>query len=274
MRYIIALLMAAVFGMAATQTASAADLPARAPISKAPAMVVSTSWTGCYVAVGGGYGMFNLDHDTIGEAPAVPGAPFGSKLTTGGRGYLATGGIGCDYQFSDRWVVGAFGDGDWSTIKGTHAFDCPGGCAAALPIFNSGEIKQKWAAAAGLRIGYLVLPQLLTYWDGGWAYSRFGAVNFASNLTGLSSGAVLPEQSYSGWFLGGGAEYALGFIPGLYWKNEYRLAYYGTKNVSMVCTSALCAGGGVVSGGPLGAVDRISPYVQTIRSELVFRFGG
>jgi outer membrane immunogenic protein len=240
-----------------------------APVPAAP------SWTGCYVAAGGGYGMFNLDHDTIGEAPSVPGTPFSLDLNTGGRGYFATAAAGCDYQVTERWVIGVFGDGDWSWMSGQHVFNCPAGCAPALLGNNVGDIDLKWAWAAGARIGFVVLPRLMTYVSAGYTEARFSQVDYVTNPAGVNLGAVLPEQNYSGWFLGGGAQYALDWLgPYFYWRNEYRFSDYGTQNVSITCTTAACAGGGVVSGGPVGAVDRIHPYVHTIRSTLVFKFGG
>lgn len=273
MRCILAFLVAAVALIATPPNASAADLSGR-PIMRAP-VAPAPSWSGCYVAAGGGYGMFNLDHSTAGEPPSLAGLAFSDAVTTGGRGYFATAALGCDYQIMERWVIGVFGDGDWSWLSGQHTFNCPAGCAPGLPSNNVGEIKQEWAWAAGVRAGFIVLPNLMTYFDAGFTYARFSQVTFVSNPGGANLGAVLPAQDYGGWFLGGGAQYAIDWLlPGFYWRNEYRFSDYGTKSVSIICNSAACAGGGVAVGGSLGAVDSIHPYVHTIRSTLVFRFGG
>jgi outer membrane immunogenic protein len=74
--------------------------------------------------------------------------------------------------------------------------------------------------------------------------------------------------SSRGWFLGGGAEYAVGWLPGLFWKNEYRFADFGTRSDTVLCNSAaLC---GVL--GATALAERNHPYVQTVRTELVWRF--
>src|SRR6266581_1799723 len=43
-------------------SALAADMAPRTPIYKAPPPMVH-SWTGCYIGAGGGYGMYNVDHN-------------------------------------------------------------------------------------------------------------------------------------------------------------------------------------------------------------------
>ena len=92
--------------------ASAADIrmPVKAP---APVPVAVYNWTGCYVGAGGGYGMFDQE-----SRPFVGGAPFASHNDNGGRGWFGTVLVGCDYQVGSNIVIGAFGDYDFSGIKG------------------------------------------------------------------------------------------------------------------------------------------------------------
>ena len=97
-------LVLALTAMAAfTAPALAADmapamprLPVAAPVAYAP------SWTGCYIAGGGGYGHVG----TRKTACTTIGSPRGPQLvadtTAGGRGYFGTVGAGCDYQFPIR----------------------------------------------------------------------------------------------------------------------------------------------------------------------------
>jgi outer membrane immunogenic protein len=263
----------AVLGALFAGNAMAADMPAKAPMLMKAPMAPVASWTGCYVGVGVGYGMFDIDHDTVGEPPTPAGTVFHTTSTTGGRGWLGRVGVGCDYQIADRWLIGAFGDWDWSSIKGQHEFDCPSGCATNQPVENVADIKQKWAWGAGARVGYLVTPALLTYFDAGFTSSRFGQGDISDAVTGAATGAAIPERTFNGYFLGSGYEYALGFFPGVYWKTEYRFSDFGSNNTSLVCLSATCAGGGVVVGGPLGISDHSHTYVQTVLTQLVYRFG-
>lgn len=73
---------------------------------------------------------------------------------------------------------------------------------------------------------------------------------------------TLPKSDYTGYFLGGGTEVLLGFAPGLSVKTEYRLAQYSAQTVGFTSAPAI----------PGGATATIKPVVQTIRSELVYKF--
>jgi outer membrane immunogenic protein len=229
--------------------ALAADM--RAPVMKAPVMAQPVaSWTGCYLGVGGGYGLF--DHATRLTTTGFVNV----ALDQGGRGWFFTGQVGCDYQVGPNWVIGAFGDGDWSRIRGFHT-----GQDRAVGLISA-EMEQSSSWAAGGRIGYLVTPQLLSFASGGWTEARYDQLNYlngAGALTGLS----LPATTFNGWFIGGGVEYAIGMLPGLFWKTEYRWADYSSKNVAVFATA---------TGVPNGYLENIHPHVQTVRSELVYRF--
>src|SRR5690348_7183972 len=101
-------------GALVTGPAMAADMrmPVKAPLAPPP---VVTSWTGCYIDGGIGYGMWNQDTNSIVTAT---GAPIGVQVTNGGRGWLGRLGGGCDYQFGSSWVIGAFGDFDFMDLNG------------------------------------------------------------------------------------------------------------------------------------------------------------
>ncbi len=72
-------------------SAYAADLR---PAYKAPppAPPPPPSWTGCYVDGGGGYGLWNIDHNFQGNA--LIGGLATVQTTSGGRGWLGTVGGG------------------------------------------------------------------------------------------------------------------------------------------------------------------------------------
>ena len=75
----------------------------------------------------------------------------------------------------------------------------------------------------------------------------------------------MAAQTYKGWFIGSGVEYAIDFLPGLYWKTEYRFAQYGAERPAL---------SGPIVGAAVGLVgfEESKKYVQTIRSEVVWRF--
>jgi outer membrane immunogenic protein len=224
-------------------TAAAADLRRPAPVkAPAPAPVVTYNWTGCYVGAGGGYGMFNQD-TTAFETPG--GTPFPGP-TVGGRGWFGTVQVGCDYQVGANIVIGAFADYDFGSIKGD---------LAVFSLVGEEKLKSSWAA--GGRIGWLPFPQLMTFVSGGYTEARFDEVNFV----GSANNDTLAKHTYSGWFIGAGYEYAIGWLPGLYWKSEYRFADYGTDNVLIL-----------ENGSPSGGSIDSHKYVHKVRSELVWRF--
>lgn len=249
------LLLGTAAAFALATTAMAADLPrqappvAKAPLAPAPPRVAVYNWTGCYVAGGGGYGMWNQDTSSLNE-----GVPVSSEVNTGGRGWFGTVGGGCDVQV-DRWVIGAFGDYDFANIKGD--------LTVPLTVYN-GEEKERSAWAVGGRIGYLITPAVLTYFTGGYTEARFSAVDLTTlTLPPVPTGLSVPAHTYSGWFLGSGYEYNLGWVPGLSWRTEYRLAQYDRDNLPVVITA---------TGAPTGLSIDNEKFVQTIRSELVWRW--
>lgn len=228
-------------------TSFAADLPARMPVKVMPAPVVM-SWTGCYLGAGAGYTVRNQD---ITERDTITGAAVANNQTLGGRGWFGTVQGGCDYQFDPNWVVGAFADGNWGSVRGDLG-------TLNFAIIGREKETSKWAA--GGRLGYVVMPKLLAFVSAGWTEAQYGAVNFSGVLGGPTT-FTMASRNYNGWFLGSGYEYALTWLPGLYWKTEYRLSEFGAKSNNIVS----------VAGAPLVTISSKN-YEQEIRSELVWRF--
>ena len=239
--------------------AMAADLslPVKAPYAPPPA----ASWTGCDINGGVGYGMYNTDSFSENSTTLVP---IGTSVTNGGRGWLGRVGGGCDYQFGvgslGNFVAGAFADYDFMNLSGT--FGDPSG-----PV--TGAENERGAWYAGGRLGYLVTPSLLTYVDGGYTQTNFSSINFLTPLAhAVPTDLALAAHTYNGWFIGGGAEYALNMpwlpIRGLFWRLEYRFSQYQSADVPILLT--------VPPGGPFGVSEHVSPYVETITSSLVWRF--
>jgi len=229
--------------------ASAADLPVKAarPMVSAPAF----SWTGCYLGAGGGYGMWNQENTAF---DPITGAVVSRGATTGGRGWFGTGQVGCDYQFATNWVLGAFADYNFGSLKG----DLGTLTGAGVAIVGSEKMTSKWAA--GGRLGYVVLPNLLGFVSGGWTEAHFNQVNFTT-AAGSAVVDTMRSRNQSGWFLGSGYEYGLSWLPGLFWKTEYRFSELGSNR------NTLFTVGGVTAGALNSKL-----YEQEVRTELVWRF--
>jgi outer membrane immunogenic protein len=253
---------------ALTGTASAADLAAR-PYTKAPVAVAPVyNWTGLWISGGGGYGLSQYQHSEFNTF-----APFNlvsAGEDAGGKGWLGKVGIGYDYQFMGNFVIGAFADADWSNIGGQYSINSATAPGIRTASTLTGQFKNDWSWSVGGRVGYVALPGLLTYFNAGFTEAHFKGTNFfdtSAPLAALATGISLGAQTRSGWFVGGGTEYAVTqFFPGLFWKNEVRFSEFNSKNNSLVCTVAVGCGLGAV----LNQNSRV--YEQKATTELVYRF--
>jgi len=243
-----ALAAVTVFGFCSV--GSAADLPAKVPVYKAP-MAVATPWTGFYVNGGVGYGIWAADQTSLNLAFGCSASSICETQYQGGKSWLGTIGAGYDYQFTDRIVAGLFGDASVSSLKGTiqeNAFKAG---------FLSGDIKQTSSWAVGVRGGWLVTPKTLSYYNAGYASAQFSSTNLVNVTSGVANGQTTPAFTASGWFLGGGLETSV--APNWFWRTEYRYAYYGSKTIAEA---------------PVANSITFKPTVQTVTSQIVYKFNG
>jgi outer membrane immunogenic protein len=249
------LIASVLLGALFSGSAMAADMPLKAPMIKAPPPPVY-NWTGFYLDAGGGYGMWTADTETLVATGALAGTcRLCVDQIQGGRGWFGTVSAGWDYQWSDRIVIGILADYDFSDIRGTIQDQDP---------FFVGTVTQKWAWAAGGRIGWLITPQVLTYVNGGYTQARFSGANMVSSLTNVAAGFATPAFTPSGYFIGSGVEISLSsWLPGLYSRSEYRYAQYRSTDLpdANLVTPLF----------PDNTI-RVHPQVQTVRSELVYKF--
>jgi outer membrane immunogenic protein len=263
------LLLALTAVVAMTGAASAADLAAK-PYVKAPMAPVAPSWTGFYIFGGGGAGLWSADSNVNSTGVVGPfGAfgPAGAALTRdqrlGGSGWFGTVGIGYDWQFNGRWVAGLFADGQFGDIRGS----------VSDPFFvTEGREKLRTSYAAGVRLGYLVAPNVLSYVNGGYSGSEWSGTSQTTLAAGGSPVlTTTPSFRRDGWFIGGGVENNLDFFginaPGWFMKTEYRSAFYNRISLPETCTVAGCGVAGLT-----GTAVTFKPWTQTISTSLVYRF--
>ncbi|MBI5264918.1 MAG: porin family protein [Bradyrhizobium sp.] len=247
------LALAAVAAM--TGAASAADLGAR-PIAKAPPPIIAPSWTGFYIFGGGGGGLWNADTTTQDTATGV--CILCANQRQGGSGWFGTVGAGYDWQVNPNWVFGVFGDGQFGDIRGTIQDQTP---------FWAGDEKLKTSWAAGVRIGYLVAPNVLSYVNGGYSGSNWSGTTLYSTFTGIPAGAHTNSFDRHGWFIGGGVENNLNIFginsPGWFMKTEYRSAFYDRTAITELSDA---------TGLPVGRDITFKPWTQTISTSIVYRF--
>jgi outer membrane immunogenic protein len=194
----------AAFGLVTcVAAAAAADLPPppgayyKAPPYAAPYY----NWTGFYVGVNGGGAFGTSAWDTT-----------SSFSLTGGQ---VGGTIGYNYQMG--WaVLGAEGDIDWSSIKGTTTTGaCPAGCTTS----------DSWLSTLRARFGYAA-DRFMPYVTGGGAFGNVDATTATPGLAGGSATNV-------GWTVGAGLEYAI--TPRWSAKVEYLFVDLGKFNCGAGC---------------------------------------
>ena len=71
-------------------------------------------------------------------------------------------------------------------------------------------------------------------------------------------------MTYHGWFIGGGEEYAFNWLPGLFWKTEYRFSEFDRHSTLVHDVFA--------PDGDLDFTYSNKKFVQTITTSLVWRF--
>jgi outer membrane immunogenic protein len=250
---------AALITLGALGSANAADLSAPAYRAPPPPLPVY-NWTGCYVGGGGGYAFWQQDSFVTTSG----GTAVTASQSNGGKGWFGQGQVGCDYQFTAPYfgvqtVIGAFGDFEGGSINGS----------STIPIGLTGSERESSTWAVGGRAGVLVTPRFLTYFDGGYTQARFDGVNYNFAIAGGGpSGVSLAAQTYNGWFIGSGFEYAFDWLPisGLFLKTEFRYSQYGGNGTNVPLT-------GSVLGIPVtGAALNSQKATEFISTELVWRF--
>jgi outer membrane immunogenic protein len=230
---------------AITGSANAADLAAK-PYVKAPPPPPAYNWTGFYVFGGGGGGLWAADQHVVNTFNGLP-------LTVG---------AGYDWQFNQTWVAGVFADGQFGEIKGTFQDPFLG---PNFGLSSPQKLEDSWAV--GVRIGYLVAPNVLSYVNGGYSGSEWKRSELFDTVTGLNAGIHTNSYTRNGWFIGGGVENNLDIFgihaPGWFWKTEYRSAFYDRKTVNELFDTTNL---------PVGNSIRSNAWTQTISTSIVYRF--
>jgi outer membrane immunogenic protein len=266
-------LVLAVAAIAAfTGSALAADMAPRTYSKAPPPMAVAPSWTGFYIFGGAGGGLWASDEQSQSTGitgfygPLGPvGTPLSRTTRQGGSGWFGTVGAGYDWQFNGRWVAGVFGDGQFGSLKGS---------LTDIWLNTEGTVKLNNSYAAGVRLGYLVAPNVLSYVNGGYTGSDWSG----TTQTSFNAGPFITTTPFSttssfhrnGWFVGGGVENNLDIFgisaPGWFMKTEYRGAYYDRVGLSETIVASFAPG--VLTGNQV----TFKPWVQTVSTSLVYRF--
>jgi outer membrane immunogenic protein len=215
-------------GFGAT-AAFAADrpVPAYAPPPPPPP---AYTWSGCYVGGSAGWGSGTSNHTTVSNSVLTAGplgvptritAPAGSDIAgdLNLTGFIGGFQGGCNWQWG-VWVFGIEGDGSATNKEGQN-FET---ALAPFDVRRNNWISQtqeRWLVTARGKLGLSGWgwfgDKTLLYVTGGGAWAKIDTSEF---LAGGNSGNGHQESNTrSGWTVGAGIEYALGY--GWSIKSEY-----------------------------------------------------
>jgi outer membrane immunogenic protein len=244
-KYLLATAAAVLF----SAPAIAADLPAEPEVP----VVLPFSWTGFYVGAHAGYSWGDEDDDlddSFGRRrpPSPPGPPSppspphppcdhkdrcgGHHVTDGADSFDVSGFIGgvhagYNYQFG-TFVVGIEGDVDFSGADGDNDFRAEGDVTTVGDL----SLDVNWQASLRARAGVAV-DRFLIYGTGGIAFAD-ADLDFEGTVDDVSFDAS-DGQSFVGWTIGLGAEYA--FTDNLLGRVEVRYTDFGDQDFDLDGTS-------------------------------------
>jgi outer membrane immunogenic protein len=190
-----------------TSAAFAAEkrVPAYVPPPPPPAPVYT--WSGCYVGASAGNSSGTSQHyTTAGSILTNNGPVAGGNITDSFdlSGFIAGGQLGCNWQWG-AWVFGIEGDGS-ATNKEGQAFELLPGRANWVS-----QTQERWLVTARGKLGLAGWwgDRTMIYVTGGGAWAKIDTSEFLA-------GNPIPtghQESHtrSGWTVGGGLEYALGY---------------------------------------------------------------
>jgi outer membrane immunogenic protein len=210
-----------------TPAAMAAELAPPRPAPPPPPVPVYT-WTGCYVGASAGYGAGRSTHTTVANsiitggplgrpAPALLGAPAGTSIAgdLDLSGFIGGFQGGCNYQVG-QWVFGFEGDGSATNKEGQN-FE-----TGLVPFTGVGsasfisQTQERWLVTARGKLGMTWWDKSMVYVTGGAAWAKIDVSEF--QVGGFGTGHQ-ESNTRTGWTVGAGWEYALGY--GWSVKGEY-----------------------------------------------------
>jgi outer membrane immunogenic protein len=209
--------------------AFAAERPVPAPAYAPPPPAPVYTWTGCYAGANAGYSAGRSTHTTVANSivtggplgvppPALLGAPAGTSIAgdLNLSGFIGGFQGGCNYQWG-TWVIGFEGDG-MATNKEGQNFE-----TGLVPFTGVGsasfisQTQERWLVTARGKLGMTWWDKSMVYVTGGAAWAKIDVSEFqvgAQTRTGHQE-----SNTRTGWTVGAGWEYALGY--GWSIKGEY-----------------------------------------------------
>jgi outer membrane immunogenic protein len=204
-----------------TSAAFAAERPVPRPVPAYAPPPPAYTWNGCYVGASAGTSSGSSQHFDV----------AGNAITNSFdlSGFIGGGQLGCNWQWG-AWVFGIEGDGS-AINKSGQGFELQ-----PIPRPNTlwiSETQERWFVTARGRLGLTNFwwfgDRTLVYVTGGGAWAKIDASEWlTANAAGTGPIVTGHQESNtrSGYTVGGGIEYALGY--GWSVKSEFLYADFGT----------------------------------------------
>src|SRR5262249_37478464 len=290
--------------MAAVQPLAAADMPAKAPILKAPPVIYS--WTGFYVGGNAGYSWGRATTDQTDRSTStsvtecfrdssLAGRPLtgalstivcapnttttfpiaaGPTTATSGTSSRADvdgfiGGVqaGYNYQFNRSWVAGIEADIQFSDENGSEVSCSVAGCPSGS-AFGSASHHLRWFGTVRGRLGYLWTDRVLVYATGGLVYGELKS-DYVTGINGTALLSASTSDTRVGWTVGRGVGAAVCDRWSV--QAEYLIADYGKESVNFGTSAAVTSVGPCVLTG-VGQSCTRTTTTTTVASSATTRF--
>lgn len=241
-----------VFGLLIASPVHGADLPVKAPVS-IPVATVQPIWAGFYIGAHAGWAGIEEVRTEVFDPSG--GFASGFRFCCDRSGFIGGAQAGYNWQ-SANWVWGIEADWSWTN---THRQ------VVSLSTIN-GETRtsfadDKWHATAAARVGY-AFDHWLLYVKGGAGFLNAdrGATLTNVPLTGTVV-AGTRNDTFIGWLVGVGAEYALSAN----WSTKVEFSYtdFGTNQKNFNVPAPLPP-----------AVEKFDTQVYMAKFGVNYRFAG
>ena len=225
---------------------------------------------GLYVGIGGGAQSTDLSLNGTLRRVEDAQTTFVEKFRESDDEWQGFGTVltGYDQVLAPGILVGVFADFDFGGDTGFAMSEEVPGPVLEGTISEILELDTVWSV--GLRLGFLLTPQMLIYANGGYTEARIdGTVTLQHMDLPPVTKDFFPDDLH-GYFVGGGTEYMFYQTQnnrgGFYLRLEYRYADYDSESVE--------AGFQVFAGasGLVTDTDIVDYSIHSIRGALVWKF--
>lgn len=243
-------LVATIAIIGSASIASAADMPVKAPVYKAPPIAVTSSWTGWYAGINAGWvGSTNntvtnsgTDTGTSGLGSAIGTVLIPASFDLGYSGFIGGGQIGYNWQ-NDNIVYGLEADFSGASAKASISIPdafIPAPTGLKAPVTTNATRELDWLGTFRGRIGITPSAPFLLYATGGLAVGKHELGIGVVSPAGVPPANLYNETSKvsAGWTIGAGVEWM--FAPRWSLKAEY--LYVDLGNIDSTINYAYGAG--------------------------------